>query len=230
MYTTPQEIRDILGLDAEDAQDYILEEFIDKAQRVVIRYVQVEVLDEEMSGNINGTNNTFTTSHKFLADTNFDMQITTSDFTVYGWTDSDDPSSKVELTVSTFYPTKGIIVLASAPSTDYKKITINYSYYTCKMDWELLKLATTYYAAMLFVAREYFLVPISYSMGGITVRNNQPWDNLRDEFLRIIYHITSLPMDKVTYTKKILSPRLKGTYKGPGTTLDVLDKKGKDTT
>jgi len=230
MYATAQDVRDILGIDVEDAEDHVLEEFIERAQRQVIKYIQVEVLDEEASGNINGTNNTFTVKNKFFADTNFDMKITTDDFKVYGWTDSDDPSTKVELSVSTFYPTYGMIVLSTAPSTDYKKITVDYSYYTKAIDWELLKQATTYLAATLFVAREYFLVPVSYTLGGISVRNNQPWDRLREEFLRTVKLLTSIPMDKVNYIKKVRSPRMKRRYKGPGTTLEVLDSKRRDVT
>ena len=222
MYTTPQEIRDLLGLTVEDVDDSILEEFIDKAQKILLKYIAVQVIDEEMTGSINGVNTTFSVSHKFIADVDFDKQVTTSDFKIYGWKKSNDPSSKVELSVSTFYPEYGIFVLSSPPSSDtYKKITCDYSYYTCKIDWDLVNMATAYYAGMLWVARELYLVPETLAIGNVRVRNRQPWERLREEFLRIVFHLTKLPMDKVSYEKIMRSPRRPWKYKGPGTTYEV---------
>jgi len=235
MYTTPQEIRDLLGVTIEDAPDDILEEFIDKAQHVVIKYWQVQIKDETMTGSINGSNNTFSVSNKFIADTDFDKKITTNDFTIYLWTDEDDPGSRVEATVSTFYPEHGKFVLSSAPSTDVEKITIDYSYYTKAIDWDLVNLATAYYAGMLWVAREQYLVPETFAIGGIRVRSVQPWERLREEFFRIVNQITSVPMDYVRYRKMVLAPRIKGRFRGPGTVVDYEESRGrkryvKDTT
>jgi len=236
MYTTPQEIRDLLGVTIEDAPDDILEEFIEKAQHVVIKYWQVEVTEETMKGSINGSNNTFSVSNKFIADTNFDKEITTDDFTIYLWSDEDDPGSRTEATVSTFYPEHGKFVLSSAPSSsEVEKITIKYSYYTKAIDWNLVNLATAYYAGMLWVAREQYLVPETFAIGGIRVRSVQPWERLREEFFRIVNQITSVPMDYVRYRKMVLAPRIKGRFKGPGTVIDYEESRGrkryvKDTT
>jgi len=225
LYTTPQEIRDLLGLTVEDADDSILEEFIDKAQKILLKYITVQVIDEEMTGSINGTNTTFSVSHKFIADIDFDKQITTSDFKIYGWKDSDDPGTKVELSVSTFYPEYGIFVLSSPPSSDtYEKITCDYSYYTCKIDWDLVNMATAYYAGMLWVARELYLVPETLAIGNVRVRTNQPWEKLRTEFKRIIYHLTALPMDIVSYRKIVRAGRFPYVYRGPGTTYEIEEK------
>jgi len=221
MYGTAQDVRDLLGITIDDADDSILEEFLDKAQRVILHYIQVEVHDEEMTGNINGTNNTFVAKHPWPADTNFDKVIDTSDFKIYGWTKASDPSTKVELSVSTFYPQFAKFVLTEAPSTTYKKITIDYSYYTKAIDWDLVSLATCYYAGMLWVARELYLVPEDLTIGNVRVRNRQPWERLREEFLRIVFHLTKLPMDKVSYEKIMRSPRRPWKYKGPGTTYEV---------
>ena len=224
MYTTPQNVRDLLGLELEDAPDDVLEELIEKAQYILLHYIQVKVIDETMKGDINGTNSTFSVSNKFIADTNFDKQITTSDFTIYGWTSADDPSTKVTLSVSTFYPDLGIFVLSSPPSTDYERISIDYSYYTCSIDWNLVEMATAYYAGMLWVAREEFLVPEDLAIGNVRVRQNQPWEKLRTEFLRIVYHLTTLPMDIVTYKKMVLSPRKKFRFRGPGSTYEYEER------
>jgi len=222
-YSTPQNIRDILGLEPEDVTDEILDEFIDKAQRIVLHYVQIAVEDEEPEGDINGTNNTFTVIHPYLADTNFDQVVSTLDFTIYGWTDDEDPATKTALTVSTFYPTYGMIVLATAPAITYEKITVNYSYYTQSIDWDLLELATRYYAAKMYVAREMFLVPDQLTIGNIKIRQNQPWERLHNEFLRIVYHLTTIPMDIVNYKKFVMSPRKKTSYTGPGTSYQAED-------
>lgn len=227
MYTTPQEIRDLLGVSIEDAPDDILEEFIDKAQHVVIKYWQVEVKDEVMSGSINGSNNTFSVSNKFIADTNFDKKITTDDFKIYLWTDASDPGSRTEATLSTFYPEHGKFVLSSAPSTNIKKITIDYSYYTKAIDWDLVNLATAYYASMLWIAREQYLVPEEFTIGGLRVRNRQPWERLREEFFRMVNRITAVPMDYVRYEKMVLAPRIKGRMRGPGTLVQYEESRGR---
>lgn len=222
-YTTPQNIRDILGLEPEDVTDEILDEFIDKAQRVLLHYVQIAVLDETPTGNVDGSNNTFQTIHPFFADIDFDQSISTLDFTIYGWTDEDDPSTKKALSVSTFYPTYGMIVLSTAPAATTEKITVDYSYYTQSIDWDLVELATRYYAAKMYVAREMFLVPDQLTIGNIKIRQNQPWERLHNEFLRIIYHLTTIPMDIVNYSKLVMSPRKKISYTGPGTTYQAED-------
>ncbi len=225
MYTTPQDVRDLLGLTLEDASDSVLTEFIEKAQNIVLKYITVKIVDEEMTGNINGSNNTFKVKHRYIADVDFDKTVTTSDFTIYGWTDSDDPGTKVTLPLSTFYPEYGIFVLSSAPDPDtYEKITCDYSYYTCQIDWDLVGMATAYYAGMLWTAREMFLVPPSLAIGNVTVRHNQPWEELRKEFNRIVYHLTSLPMDIVTYRKMVKVGRLGVSLKGPASTLDYEER------
>ncbi|RLJ10169.1 MAG: hypothetical protein DRP15_00925 [Candidatus Aenigmatarchaeota archaeon] len=225
MYTTPQDVRDLLGVSIEDASDEILKEFIEKAQRVVLKHITVKVKDEVMSGSINGQNNTFSVSNKYLADVDFDEQVTTSDFKIYGWKDADDPGTKVELTCSTFYPEYGIFVLSEAPDPNtYEILTCDYSYYTCQIDWTLVELATAYYAAFLWVARELFLVPEEWALGNLRIRQREPRRHYRTEFYNIIKYLRRLPMDMTSYRKMVTTPRVRGEFTGPRTLQEYLDR------
>lgn len=218
MYTTPQNVRDLLGLTIEQAPDDILEEFIEKAQNVILHHIQIKVQDEVASLDTSGT--TFSLDHQFIADTNFDKVINASDVKVYGWVDSDHIETRVELSISTLWPEHGIIKL-SEDASSYDQVTVDYSYYTCAIDWNLVEMATAYYAGMLWVAREEYLVPEQLAIGSVRVRQRQPWQQIRNEFLRIVFHLTELPMDIVAYRKIMVSPRSSYRYKGPGATLEV---------
>jgi len=208
MWTNPQNVRDLLGVDMDTATDDILEEFIKYAQIYIRKYIQCSIIDEKLSGNINSTNNTFTTEYVFFADVTGDTLITTADFTVYGWPDSDNPFGRVELAVNTFDPLRGKIVLETAPSQDdYDKLTIDYSYYTKRIDWALLSLGTAWKAAELWVKREEYLVPETWVMGSKRIIQKQPWRFYEIEVNRIIDKLRALPMDKVAYEKLVFRPR-----------------------
>jgi len=231
-YTNPQNVRDLLGVDLDAADDSILEEFIDYAQRYIRSYIQVQVIDGKLSGNIDGENNTFSTEHAFFADVSGDTLITTADFTVYGWKKNfeKDPLRREELTVSTFDPTHGVIVLASAPDPDeYGKITIDYSYYTKAINWEMLSLATAWKAAELWVKREEFLVPESWSIGNKRITQRQPWKYYEIEVNRILDKIRALPMTKVDYKKLVFRPRGPEGPEVDSTAAKEIKQKGKYT-
>lgn len=207
-WTNPQDVRDLLGVEIEDASDAILEEFISYAQEYLKKFIQIDVIDGKLSGDLDGVNNTFSTEHPFFADTTGDTLITTEDFTVWGWKDEDDPFKREELTVSTFDPLRGIIVLSSAPDPDtYEKLTCDYSYYTKKINWKLLSLATAWKAAELWVKREEYLVPESWSIGNKRISQRQPWKYFEVEVRRLVDKLTALPMDVTSYRKLVFRPR-----------------------
>jgi hypothetical protein len=207
-YTTPQNVRDLLGVDIDTADDSILTEFIEIATELIRTYIQSKVIDEELSGRLDGINNTFTTQHTFWADVSGDTLITTADFTVYGWKDSNNPLERDILSVSTFDPLRGFLVLSSPPDPNtYEKITIDYSYYTKAINWKLLSLATAWKAAEIWVKREEFLLPESWSLGGRSIRQNRPWQFFEIEFNRIIDKIRAIPMTVVEYKKLVFRPR-----------------------
>ena len=209
-YTTEQDVRDILGVNLDDASDDILREFISKAQVIVLKHIQVPIMNELMDGTIDGTNNSFTIDGApFIADRNYDKQITKADIEVYTWTDADDEATKNSVTVQTFYPDTGLVILETAPGTTVEQVTISYSYYTCKIDWDLVSLATSYYAAMMWVGRELYLVPERVFLGELRLQRSkgEPWETFRREFRRIIDLIVALPMEKVEYDKMVTDPR-----------------------
>lgn len=221
VFTTPQDIRDLLGLTNDDAPDAILEEFILKAQHVLLHYIQIRVLDEQISLDVSGT--TFKVNNAFLADTNFDKLINTLDITVYGWVNAESIESRTTLSPSNVWPEQGIVKLG-ADASSYEKITVSYSYYTCAIDWNLVAMATAYYAGMLWVAREEFLVPDDLTIGNVKVRQKQPWNILRNEFRMIVFHLTEIPMDLVNYRKIMIAPRSSLKYKGPGSIIEAEDE------
>jgi len=210
MWTNAQNVRDLLGLDIDTATDNVLEEFIGYAMSYLRKYIQVSIVDGGTSGNINGTNNTFSTYYNYYADISGDTLITTADISVYGWVKNFpyDPFKRAELTISTFDPLRGKIVLTAAPSQDdYGRITVDYSYFTKRIDWELLSLATAWKAAELWVKREEYLVPESYTFGNKRITQKQPWKLFEIEVRRLVDKLIALPMDKVTYRKLVFRPR-----------------------
>ena len=208
MYTTQQDVRDLLGVSEDRASDDLLEEFIEIAQNYVRAYIQIEVLDEGLGGSLDGVNNTFNTEYPFWANVTGNPSISTSDFTVWAWPNSEDPFGRVKLSISTFDPLRGIVVLSSAPDPDeYEKLTIDYSYYTKKINWSLLAIATAWKAAELWVKREEFLVPETWVIGNKRMIQRQPWTYFEVEFNRVIDKMIALPMDKVSYAKLVFRPR-----------------------
>lgn len=220
-YTNAQDIRDLLGLTVDEAPDSILDEFIAKAGYVVLHYIQIPIVEEVVELDISGQ--TIVLSKQFIADNNFDEVVNASDLVVYGYVDEDHVDTRNTLTVSTIFPENGVLKL-SADASDYEKVTVSYSYYTCAIDWPLVEMATAYYAGMLWVAREEFLVPEQLIVGNVRVRQKEPWSAIRTEFLKLIYHITEIPMDVVNYKKIMVSPRSTVRFSGPGTTYEVEDQ------
>lgn len=208
MWTTVQNVRDLLGVDEEAADADTLEEFIRYSQSLIRTYIQISVIDGKLSGNIDGENNTFKTSYPYWADVTGDTLITTADFSVYGWTDRSDPFTRVELSVNTFDPLRGIVILTSAPSSDtYEKLTMDYSYYTKAIKWDLLSLATSWKAAEIWVKREEYLVPETWKHGTKRIVKGQPWKYFEIEFNRVMDKLRALPMSKVEYKKLVFRPR-----------------------
>ena len=212
-WTSPQNVRDLLGVDITIVEDSLLEEFIQYSMQYLRKYIQISVVDGSVSGNLNGTNNTFSTQYAYYADVTGDTLISTLDFTVYGWRDDgsgagNDPFKRDELAVTNFDPIRGIIVLSSAPDNNtYKKITVDYSYYTKRIDWDLLALCTAWKAAELWVKREEYLVPETYRFGNKSITQKRPWRFFEIEVNRLIDKLRALPMDKVNYAKLVYRPR-----------------------
>jgi len=188
-YTTEAKVRELLNLDTTKLPDSVITPFLTKGDQVVIRTITTRVVDEKLKGNIDGTNTTFYTKYKPLADIDADKDIDTADVKVYTWDDEDDPDTKTEVTVSSVDAEDGIIKLVSAPSIDIAKVTADYSFYTNRIDWELVELATTLYVAYRVVLAELLLIPESYTLGSLRIKWNRRYPaymDLHRDFLRTI--------------------------------------------
>jgi len=207
MYCTPQEIRELLGIEIHDAPDNVLIPFIEKAQEYVKKFIQVQVYDEKMQG-WKGfpPNNTFTVQNPYLADTNNDLKVDINDVTCYWWP-TDDPFKKEKKTPSTLDPLRGIIVFPESFPADYEKATCDYAYYVTAINWDLVKMACIYYASILWVQSELLLAPEAGGIGALRYRGVRPWQYLREEFNRTVELLVVRPMDRVVYEKMVMRPR-----------------------
>jgi len=185
-YADPRSVRHYAGLNEDDVPDGDLDFYIDEADRMVFRDVAIEVIDEDLSGNINGTNSTFDTCHRYIADTDYDCAVGSTEVTVYGWGKAGSLDTRVALTVSSINPTEGKIYLASAPSATYDVLTINYYYYKTKPKWNILKRAANFYAAYDFIFAEYLLIPIAQRRGALSWRHARPYRDLYQRYLDAI--------------------------------------------
>jgi len=172
-YSTADDMRRIIGLSTISSDpDYVVDAdlnyFIDKACTLMIEDFSIQKIDESMSGNINGSNTSFSVSYTPVADINFDGTINSLDVNVYGWTDTSDPSTKTSLAVTTLYPQEGKVVLTSAPASTYEDITCTYRHYLSEtIRLALLPLANAYLAGWLYITSEYLLTPDQYAVGAL---------------------------------------------------------------
>lgn len=211
-YVTPNRVRGILGVEDIDAPDSVLTTFCEDATNVVIRRISVRILDEEpdySQGGCDASNRVFYLWNRFISDVNGDGVINASDIHAYTWTDLADEDTKVEVTVASLNPLTGRVVLTVAPTAD-KYLTFDYSYYRNQVDWEMMELASAYYAAKMWVERELLLVPRNYRVGRVTIKQYESWEVYKKNYERIIDSIMILPMDTVTY-KKIMKGARKDT-------------------
>lgn len=204
MYTTPEKVRTkILGVDSTVAPDEVLIPLIEDATRIVIKRLTVSVRKEIPDRGQDPKE--FYLKNPFVADTNGDMVIDEQDIKVYSWEDLWLEETREEEVVELLEPTTGRIYLARDPGN--RIITVDYSYYVYSIDWELVDLATAYYAAKMWVERELLLVPPMVRIGRITTRHREYWQTLNSEFERVMHLLYSCPMDIVNYSKIVVHPR-----------------------
>jgi hypothetical protein len=174
-YATIEDLRRIVDI-ADDADESVLDYYLAKATQKVIQDIFIRVTDETLTGNIDGVNNTFEVSKVPMADYDGDKVVGTADVTVVAWGDSSDPATKETLTVSQVYGREGKIVLSSAPSSTFDVITADYSYTKHDyIDWEMIELATAYWAAYLYALKEMALIPEQYALGAARFRHSRPY-------------------------------------------------------
>jgi len=105
-----------------------------------------------------------------------------SDVEVYGWTDGDDPTTRSSLSVSTVLSEYGTIVLNSAPSSIYEKITASYYYLPVEIKLDHLKDLTAVLAAYYYAMAEFVLVPKQWMHGAYRYIQDRDYKELYDEY------------------------------------------------
>ena len=153
VWTTATSVKLITGLTTSDIGDTDLDSLIELAQKEVLLQTNQKVirepvvyLDETRENLIDGDNTTYYISNwkgNYLSDSDFDLDIDTSDVDVYSVASD---GTETSLTVSSITYDEGKIVLASAPDNVDLYITYSFNYFDPSTPDPLLKLATEYLA------------------------------------------------------------------------------------
>lgn len=194
-YATPNDMRKLIGLstissDPDYKTDNDLQWYLDKACTLMLEDFSIQEEYESMSGNINGSNTTFSVSNTPIADINFDSKVDSLDVYVYTWGDTDDPSTRASVSVSKVYPYDGDLVLVSAPSSTIDDVVCTYRHYLSDtIRFDLLPIANAYLAGFLFLTSEYLLIPDQYAVGALRYRHRvMPYSQVLQNY----YTITNL--------------------------------------
>lgn len=151
-YSTLSRLRAITHFSKNEISDADVNLFIPDADRAIMRLATIEVYDEELEGDIDGSNTLFTTKHALIADIDFDDDVDGDDVVVnrVAYDDEENPES-TEVTVSSVNARDGIITLSAAPTTTNAEVGVyaDYRYYKEPVDYDVLKLAANYYLAHL---------------------------------------------------------------------------------
>lgn len=203
-YCSTTDVRLMIGIstlstDPDWISNETLQNYIDKSGPLLLRDISVLKVDEVLSGNIDGSNTTFETSCYPIADQDYDSTINANDVTLYSWTDSDDPSTKSELTISTVYANDGKIVVNAAISSDVDQVTASYRFYRQdSMDFSALVTAQSYLAGWLFVSSEYDLLPEKEQVGVHRWQyTKMPSDRILEHYYMVMNLIKSKSWEKI---------------------------------
>lgn len=151
-YSTLARLRAITHFKATAITDADVNLFIPDADRAILRLATIEIYDEKLKGDIDGSNTLFTSEHTPIADIDFDEDVDGDDVAVYlvAYDGEENPESTVT-TVSSVNARDGIITLSTAPTTTNADVGVyaDYRYYKDAVDYDVLKLAANYYLAHL---------------------------------------------------------------------------------
>jgi len=169
--------------------DASLEYYIDRAQIAVRSDIMTLVRDDQMSGDIDGSNTGFYVTFYPIADENYDGSLNLHDVTCYGWGDLSDFPTKTSLATSSINFKEGRVVLASAPSSTYDVITCDYHYSLYEMDFDLIEQATAYRAGWAYFRAKYMEVPSNVRIGAQAYRMEDPSTKAKYAYLELMNYI-----------------------------------------
>lgn len=151
-YSTLARLRSIAHYSKNEISDADVSLFIPDADRAILRLATLEKYNEELKGDIDGSNTLFTTDHAPIADIDFDDDVDGDDVVVYLIAyDAEENPESTEATVSSVNARDGIITLSAAPTTTNAEVGVyaDYRYYKDAVDFDVMKLAANYYLAHL---------------------------------------------------------------------------------
>jgi len=169
--------------------DGVLDYYLSQAEYAVRPDVMTLVRDDQMSGNINGSNTEFYLSRYPISDQNFDKSINFHDVTCYGWGDLDNFLTKTSIATTSINSREGRVVLTSAPSSTFEAITCDYYYSLYEIDFNLLELATAYLAGWTYFTARYMEVPSNVRIGAQAYRMESPAEKAWMAYLRTMSRI-----------------------------------------
>jgi len=193
-WSDAEAMRRFNGLPFEDSDpnyesDSVLEYYIDRAQIAVRSDVMTLVRNDQMSGDIDGSNTEFYLTFYPISDGNYDKSINFHDVTCYGWGDLGDFLTKTSIETASINFREGRIVLASAPSSTYDVITCDYYYSLYEMDFDLIEQATAYRAGWTYFRATYMEVPSIVRIGAQAYRMDDPALKARNAYLELMNYI-----------------------------------------
>ena len=185
-YCTSDDVWNLTGYNSEQVDTVKLSYYIYRATIAVIRDITIR---RENALLLAGPNNSeWYTQNYPLADINGDKLVNTSDVQVYMWADIGDENTKSGVTVSYVNYRTGRILLASDPGSNI--VTIDYSFYPSKIDWDIIRDATAYLAGFKYAVKEWALVPEWMKLGGLSIKQNtKQYVNLYKEYKRCINQV-----------------------------------------
>lgn len=153
-YATLALFRQYTGIQEKDLTDTDATALLTEADKFTNEKLITHVFNEELSGDVDGSNTLFVTAHKPIADRNQSKSTTTADVTVY-LVDYDTENNPVSTsaTVSDINARDGIITLTTAPTTSNAEVGVfcDYAYYKKlnEPDWNRVVQSSCYYAGYL---------------------------------------------------------------------------------
>ncbi len=151
-YSSLTQLRLLSHFTKSEISDDDVNSLVAEADRAILQLATIQVYDEKLAGDIDGSNKLFTTKHKLIADSDFDEDVDGDDVTVYLVDyDSEQNIEHTETAVSSVNARDGIFTLTTAPTTTNAQVGVyaDYRYYKTPVDYDILKLAANYYLAHL---------------------------------------------------------------------------------
>ena len=197
VYTTEDDVRLLTNLTSSDISDANVTSIIAESTKQLNGMINVHVnreyvslIDSTRKNEINGTNTTFYVKNwkgKFIADSDDDGDVDTSDITVY--LVSGD-GTETTATISTITPNDGKFVLSTAPSSVDMFVTYEWCYKSPSTPDPLIKLACTLLSAAYCYAKVTIGRAPQQSWGNVKLfRHMTSFDHYYQRFLQIIDEI-----------------------------------------